>query len=194
MKQNPKYQKMIAENRWIKVASLKNYKMKDLASFLSCPTLDYLVNFSTLKNSFHGKYKLPQPAFATHKRLYAGIMNPYIEKFQHLMLISFEAGLPRMWRLFHYRKLKKLDIETTVEYRKNEIIKEEKTDVDIEALIPIFVILVIGLLLALFAFLCEILVHDLVKPYIKYRKMKGNRIRRKNLNAKVKRNQVRERI
>jgi hypothetical protein len=63
-----------------------------------------------------------------------------------------------------WRRIKKSFYDYMFGYRKNEIIKDEKTDVDLEALIPIFVILVIGLLLALFAFLYEIFVHDLVKP------------------------------
>lgn len=111
-------------------------------------------------------YKIQKPIFRYSIALYTGPFSPFLNHFKRLMDLSFAAGLPHYWEIL-YRGDLKLKYDEFIFYdkqaRKNnsyEQIDEEKLELDLESIAPFFVILAIGLLLALFLLLCEIFYHD----------------------------------
>jgi hypothetical protein len=106
--------------------------------------------------SWHGMYQIPEMIRLRYD-LYTSPFNPSIEQFQSLMDQSFEAGLPMAWRKFYLNEKKKYLL-----IAKAEIIDVEKDVLDFDAILPFFLIPVIGYSIAGFSLLCEIFYHDFV--------------------------------
>lgn len=110
----------------------------DIAEYL----MDKLINY----------YILPQKILSYFEELEASFYNPYIEKFQHFMDRSFEAGLVEAWLTFAEQDQKNLKAEN------HDVVFLKLKDLE-----RIFYVLIIGYSLSLFVFLLEIFFHDCIR-------------------------------
>ncbi|CAG9801118.1 unnamed protein product [Chironomus riparius] len=85
-------------------------------------------------------------------RLEASFLNPYLERFQYFMDLSFEAGLPQMWKVFESHLISKL--------RNVEI---ENDFLTLKDLGPVFLIVFIGCTLSMFVLLFEIFHYEFIR-------------------------------
>ncbi|CAG9798202.1 unnamed protein product [Chironomus riparius] len=115
---------------------------------------------------FNGKqtseyyYILPERITGQFIHLEASYYNPFLERLQYYMDLSFEAGLPKMWKSFDY-----LDYSNRINY-------EETSDfLLLEDLLLVFAILLLGCAVSAFVLMIEISYHDFfryldwIRPY-----------------------------
>jgi len=116
---------------------------------LKCRLVPSFMNwFDTVRKNY---YKLPQNIITSFGYLGVGYHNPFIQKFQHLMDLSFEAGLPQAWILF----LDQNDYEVTTH-------SHESANLGLKDLSQVFYLLIIGHVCSIFMFLFEIFFHDFI--------------------------------
>jgi signal transduction histidine kinase len=96
-------------------------------------------------------YQLPTKLSSYLIRLEASYFNPFIERLQHYMDLSFQAGLMHIWNVFMSHK----------HLEKNH--NDEPTYLKLEDLTQVFSILVIGYVLSTLVLLFEIFFHDTLK-------------------------------
>lgn len=122
-----------------------------------CGDVDFLLNFNVTGKQTRKYYKLPDPMMTSYIQLDVGRLNPLLPQIQHLMDLSFEAGLPKIWKVFHDNflasHLKMMGI-----FRNN--FDETRNTLDFTQILPIFVILLIGHGTGFFVLLIEIFYHD----------------------------------
>ncbi|KAL7012863.1 hypothetical protein ACKWTF_015083 [Chironomus riparius] len=97
-------------------------------------------------------YVLPQKIITTYGHLAVGNQNPFLQKFQHLMDLSFEAGLPQAWDLFFERKNEK-SLENG----------HQLSNLSLKDLSQIFYFMIIGHACAAFVFLIEVFYCDFIE-------------------------------
>jgi hypothetical protein len=167
MENNSNYQKKKSLNE---ISEQYLINDDDKSEIWPCELTDYFMSFSRDRDvTFDGKYKISEIAYSNQISLEVGFLNPYQEKFQNLMQISFEAGLMKAWKLFlKERNFSLKDLEENSE--NNEKLAKTKEILDLNSFIPIFVILLIGYFLAGFGLLAEVFYFDFIEPYKKYRK------------------------
>jgi hypothetical protein len=107
---------------------------------------------------FHGFYQIPEVSEANPDSLVVPYFHPFIEKYQEIMDISFEAGLPLAWEFFSFLAHKNYE-------KIKRVVFEEKNDLDFMAIAPFFLILAFGFSMATFVFLCEIFHKDFLKNF-----------------------------
>lgn len=162
--QNPNYQNALKENR---IVSLFGYDDKDwLKKSIknNIAVISHICDGNAQVN-YPGMYQIPE-IFYDSFDLYVPPFQPYTDKIQNLMDRSFETGLLKAWKTFYSNEAKKFYGTKT-----NSNIKDEKEVLDFEALIPFFLILVIGFSLSLLVLFFEIFHNDfwsqLPKNYFK---------------------------
>ncbi|XP_070508346.1 uncharacterized protein [Chironomus tepperi] len=99
-------------------------------------------------------YLLPEELSWTHVQLEASYQNPFIEQFQYFMDLSFQAGLPQMWKVF-----------VSQDYAEYENLRGSDKKVDKKLLVLddlwcLFVVWSIGLNAAVVVLFIEIFCHD----------------------------------
>ncbi|CAG9810338.1 unnamed protein product [Chironomus riparius] len=98
-------------------------------------------------------YMLPEVILWDFVRLEAGYFNPYLERFQFYMDLSFQAGLPHMWKVFG-----ELD-------RSRKSVTEESImdSLGYEDLYQVYLVLIILHGVSVLVFFCEIFYHDCLR-------------------------------
>ncbi|KAL7012864.1 hypothetical protein ACKWTF_015084 [Chironomus riparius] len=96
-------------------------------------------------------YLLPQKIISTHGHLAVGNQNPFLKKFQYLMDLSFEAGLPHAWKLL-------LDRNFDEDTRSGH----ELGNLRLKDLSQIFYFMIFGHACAVFVFLIEVFFRDFI--------------------------------
>lgn len=100
-------------------------------------------------------YMLPQKFYPNYIKLSASYLNPYLERLQYYMDLSFQAGLPYIWDVYASlaNPFKKMSIEDsdTFGYLKLEDLKQ------------VFSILLIGYALSSGLLVFEIFCHDILQ-------------------------------
>ncbi|CAG9811084.1 unnamed protein product [Chironomus riparius] len=100
-------------------------------------------------------YYLMQQKFLLYfEQLEASYMNPFLDRFQYFMDLSFQAGLMQMWKLLAFENSK---MTRTI---KSSI---EAAYLKLEDLTQVFSILVVGCVMSTILFLFEIFFHDILK-------------------------------
>lgn len=136
-------------------------------------------------------YILPErvSALTNYVQLDVGFLNPFLSKIQHIMDLSFEAGLTKAWRVFNNNFIH--NYTQNVRGLKLNRYDEPRDVLDFSQIWPICVVLLIGHSIALVAFLYEVFYHDFVRPVFVYREnnskfkiLKINRFRVKKINVR----------
>lgn len=170
IRDNPNYQKFISARKLLDIVNMDviDGKNPEIAYPQQCRDIDFWMTFSADRKNVEGKYKINEPFETSFIRLHVGDSSEYIEKFQHLMTTSFEAGLPKAWRFFQENSIADL-----IDRQKLRMRSEKKNDeifLDFYQIIPMFFILVIGHSIALLGFLGEILWSFCKRKFKKIRK------------------------
>ncbi|CAG9811583.1 unnamed protein product [Chironomus riparius] len=122
----------------------------------SCDLLETDLAFP-LRNGQHVSdyyYMLPEKLTWHYIQLEASYLNPFLERLQYFMDLSFQAGLPHMWTVFaDQNRFKASNIGLT----------EGSNYLVLKDLGPVFAILLIGLILSLLCLLIEIFHHDCIR-------------------------------
>lgn len=155
---NPKFKKAVSEGRVSKFDKIKT----NHAFTMPCSEVQLSLLYGVRGMSYEKMYILPEPLSYEFLRLKVGYLNPFLNKFQRLMDLSFEAGLLSAWRTFH-------EMTTREAYHKEGLTATspffKKDILDFEQIQPIIMILLIGLGISLLALLCEIFYHDFVSKH-----------------------------
>jgi hypothetical protein len=96
-------------------------------------------------------YMLPELILWDFVRLEAGYLNPFLERFQYYMDLSFQAGLPHMWKVIENLDESRYSVADSSDTLHN---------LRLEDLHEVFKVLGIGLTASLFVFLLEIFYRD----------------------------------
>ncbi|CAG9811085.1 unnamed protein product [Chironomus riparius] len=99
-------------------------------------------------------YLLPEKFLPFLIDLEASYLNPFLERFQYYMDISFQAGLPYIWKVF-YSKINP--------YKKIYSFTDEFEYLKLEDFTQVFTILISGYVLSFGLILIEIFFHDILK-------------------------------
>lgn len=162
-KNNPGYQKADHDGRVIEYDDLgnwtKNLVRKNLVDLQPCNLMRQRIEYEGDGTKYEGLYLISDPVYYTENDLYTRPFHPYIDKFQYLMDLSFEAGLPQAWLKFYYAKW--------FEGYKNVSTPEEKIFLDLGLIAPFFLILAVGFIAAFIALSFEIFYHDFVSELSK---------------------------
>lgn len=171
MEDNPKYQTLINDKR-VNLGSLE--AKDDEAQIWPCYFIDFRMRNSPNKDvTWDKQYKISDIVYSYQLVLRIGLFNPFQEKFQQLMQLSFEAGLMSAWKVMNHEYF--LDPpEQSYVHERFKFLLASKEILDFSSMIPIFAILLIGSLISLIALLIEIFYHDFLVPYFKYKKAKRN--------------------
>jgi hypothetical protein len=96
-------------------------------------------------------YMLPELILWDFVRLETGYLNPFLERFQYYMDVSFHAGLPHMWKVFENMDQSRYSVADA---------SGTLDSLRIEDLHEVFKVLGIGLAASVFIFLLEIFYRD----------------------------------
>jgi hypothetical protein len=129
---------------------LKRYALVSLCEVLDSD-LKQTLNHELISDHF---YMLPEVISWEYIRLEAAPFNPYLEKFQYLMDLSFEAGLPHMWKVFE-----DMDESSVIRPQHSDILDNLR----LEDLYEVFMILIILHGLSMAALFGEIFYHDCLR-------------------------------
>lgn len=191
---NPKFIKAYQGRRVVRSEILSDddnewtveYIERNFASFHSCKHFKNLIEHQGDGKSWRGLYQIQEVALTERQNLFTAPFHPLLDKFQKLMDLSFEAGLPSVWEKFHF--------EFFNSYNKSENFQRIVDDdqmLDFAEIAPFFFLLLFGFVIAFFALLCEVFFHDFVVRLTEYfTKMKIKDSRQKYQKTKVKRIQV----
>jgi hypothetical protein len=151
------YGGFLNETKFRNLYELKDEEDYETLNFLiPCDLIDLMQKYYYSKNyNFDTVYILKERFFIEFLYLDAGILNPYIEKFQELMDLSFEAGLPKMWTNF-------LNADMFEKVQWTQFYEDDKPSdsLEFEQIFPIFGVLSIGFLISGFVLLLEIFHFD----------------------------------
>lgn len=185
---NPKFQKMMAENRfsspdindWHKDAVAMN-----LAYWDRCEDVKNQIDLLGDGKSYLGQYLINEYIDSIPVDLYTRPFHPYLAEFQQIMDRTFEAGLPVAWNRWYYGKV--------LGYGENRQKNEAKKEMlDFETIAPFCLILAIGYISAFIALSFEIFYHDFVselsKEYFKkkFKSLFDRELKTKRTNEKKK--------
>jgi hypothetical protein len=127
---------------------LSNLTRHNVALIMKCDLAEHsMTKYESLSNY----YMLPEKILKHIEQLEASYLNPFIERFQHFMDLSFEAGLPQAWKLYDANRVK-LEVHEHIE---SDILQ-------FKDLFQVFHTLFIGYSLASLLFLGEICFHDCI--------------------------------
>ncbi|KAG5678806.1 hypothetical protein PVAND_008440 [Polypedilum vanderplanki] len=142
--------KINAEGR-LQVEKNIEYISKDFGDRIIISQCNFVQTYAKMNNwSPDSYYLLPEKIYPHYSQFEVGILNPFKEKFQKYIDLSFESGLMQIWETFYI--LKTLGIKRKYFEKNDESILTWK-----EIRIAYFHIFGIGFTLAFFSFLCEIL-------------------------------------
>lgn len=99
-------------------------------------------------------YLLPEMILKYYIRLEASFLNPFIERLQYYMDLSFQAGLPYFWKVLLTQKKLNQQTEATVKYLK------------LNDLTQVFYIFFAGCLTAIGFLLAEIFLQNFLKDFM----------------------------
>ncbi|CAG9811083.1 unnamed protein product [Chironomus riparius] len=99
-------------------------------------------------------YMLPQKIYPHIVKLPASFSNPFLERLQYYMDLSFQAGLPYIWTIYS---------AITKFYKKNEVYFDEFVYLTLDDLTQVFSFLTIGFVLSAVILVFEIFFHDILK-------------------------------
>lgn len=121
-----------------------------------CSTAEFVLTHRLPKGKIVSDfyYILPEELIPQFVRLEASYMNPFIERFQYYIDLSFQAGLPHIWKVFthqSYSKSKKFQPESEADILK------------LKDLLTLFVVIGILFALAALMLLLEIFYHDCIR-------------------------------
>lgn len=175
-KYNPNYQKAVAENR---VNLYKKFNRSDIAIPYPCYFEYTVFKYDKIALKLSDYYVIHYQNAMRFSTIDMGVKNPLIDKFQYLMDWSFEAGLIDAWVNSYLISIRDFFINSG----KKAIVSEIPNDtLDFSQILPICVILLIGHVLAILAFLCEIFYKDVVSEFGYYheklRRRKNEIVRR----------------
>jgi hypothetical protein len=116
-----------------------------------CYVAEQILNSQLGNKRFWSEYYyiLPERIPNQFIRLEASFLNPFLERFQYYMDLSFEAGLPTMWKAF----------ESHMVYKP----EESNNYLELKDLAPVFLILFVGCALSGFVLLIEICYIDFIR-------------------------------
>ncbi|KAL7014252.1 hypothetical protein ACKWTF_015824 [Chironomus riparius] len=106
-------------------------------------------------------YILPDIIFWNYVSLDASYLNPFIDRFQYFMDLSFQAGLPHMWKVFLKQSNSQLKAN----------VKDDKVFLELIDFQAVFIIFFIFCGLSLVVLIAEIFHHDCLN-HIKIPKIK----------------------
>ncbi|KAL7014261.1 hypothetical protein ACKWTF_015833 [Chironomus riparius] len=109
-------------------------------------------------------YILPEQFLWHYIELDASYLNPFVERFQYYMDLSFQAGLPHMWKVLYNQD----DFKT-----QNNHGNDEESIIKLDDLCQVFIIFITGCVVSIFVLVIEIFVHDCLKSlpltYLRHR-------------------------
>ncbi|KAL7013021.1 hypothetical protein ACKWTF_015154 [Chironomus riparius] len=122
---------------------------------ISCEIAEVLIDayLSKSKRVSNFYYMLPQMIFPHLEELEASYLNPFIERFQYYMDLSFQAGLMHIWK---FMSPENRNLKSNLE------LVEETSYLEIKDLALVFRILIVGYVVSTVLFLLEIFFHDLL--------------------------------
>ena len=169
MQNNLKFKKALSENRiFVREESGKEIGPDFSSAIFGCRQAEIYYRYEKFPKVHF--YILPEhvSALSNYVQLDVGFMNPFLTRIQYLMDLSFEAGLPKAWKIFHNDFMNHY-VSSVRGYSLNR--HEETRDIlDLAQILPICIILLIGHSLAFLTLLCEIFYHDFVNPFYVLRK------------------------
>lgn len=159
LKNNQKFQKLFENNRILTEFPTSNTHDEKLAIWQPCDGVDLGLSLGDdfIDGYYRNKYKIHQPFSLYFIQLEAGRVNPYLDKFQHLMDLSTEAGLPKAWKMFFEH-----DVANHQNRSRRENYEADFESLNFSHIIPMFLILAFGFVLAFFVFLIEIFYCDFI--------------------------------
>jgi hypothetical protein len=151
-------------------SDFKDYSSKYTAVELLCSQTETMMQYKDISQYF---YIMPQRLLSHFVFLQGGYNNPFMQRFQHYMDLSFEAGLPQNWNLIW-------KIGYNIELTKNFNVEDDQM-LHFEDIIPLFIILPTGYSLAGIVFVVEMLYFKYIdkKPTLRFiiiKKVKKSRI------------------
>jgi hypothetical protein len=122
---------------------------------MSCNQAEIIQHLELDKGSVTKYYYLmPEKFIKFFVQLEASFLNPFVERFQYLMDLSFQAGLPHIWNVYHSVVNSYPIIQTS---------SDEFEYLKLEDLSQVFSILGIGYGLSVAVLLIEIFFHDVLR-------------------------------
>ncbi|CAG9811093.1 unnamed protein product [Chironomus riparius] len=125
---------------------------------LECDQIELIMNlhFANGRNVSDYYYVLPKKLSSYLVRLEASYFNPFIERLQYYMDLSFQAGLMHMWNIFMTPKCLRFKLTSH---------SDELTYLKLEDFTQVFSILIIGFAISTVIVLFEICFYDILKKY-----------------------------
>lgn len=158
-KHNPKYQRAFNDERIVVYEFFDANILKDDKVVFSYPCSLFDKFSSELSDNV--LYSIAESFNGQRLQIYTGPFSPYLNKFKILMDLSFEAGLPKAWKIFNDDEISRLNLTSETEQNKqNEIL-------NLSLIGPFFIILLFGFSAALFVLCCEIFYHDFLSKLTK---------------------------
>jgi hypothetical protein len=184
-----KYEKALESGR-IEVMQVKYFLSDLMHENYSKVAIEFECDFAKKVLKFMPThYLLPDKIFVHYKALEGGILNPFIDRMQKYMDLSYEAGLNEHWQV--------LFSEYESEFRIKDVGKASNNEMlTFDDISPLFMILPIGFSIALIVLLIEVIYHKrtrdlrwkqslkLVHPGVvieKWRKSKKMRLNKEKL-------------
>lgn len=133
----------------------------NVAYLSQCKFYRNMIEYFGDGKSYYRMYQIHEVLFTERITLFVPDSHPLKDKFQYLMDISFEAGLPIAWERFYFENLKVYLFD-----EKKQRNLERDQILDFYTILPFFLILAFGFIMAIFAFFCEIFYHDFFKPLL----------------------------
>lgn len=170
-KENQDHQKIIQDDRIIDV-DLSPYDEVWTAQIIEnkialnqpCDHFKNTINEFGDGKSYLGIYQIPEVAYIYPENLYVAPFHPFLDNFQNLMDLSFEAGLPSAWKRFYFEFIRNFYSDLKTKEKLGDKITLDFVDIG-----PFFLILIFGYMAAVLVILMEIFYHDfIVKLEIKF--------------------------
>lgn len=157
---NSKYRKAIDDKRMVFVTNITKLYSSE-AYIVPCETVEISLKATYDRKTVDGMYMLNEKVFSDNIELYCGTFSAYVDKFQHLMDLSLEAGLHKAWKLYHEISISNLVVTKEMRDERSKIPVENEI-LNFFSIIPMFLILLVGHSLALLSFLFEIFHSDFI--------------------------------
>ncbi|CAG9811086.1 unnamed protein product [Chironomus riparius] len=123
---------------------------------MNCDIAEIMIDIPTVTGKIVSNfyYLLPEKMFSYLEELEASFFNPYVERLQYFMDLSFQAGLMHIWKVM------------SPENRFFERFRQsssEQTYLELKDFVVVFCILMAGCALSLGLFIIEIFFHDIIQ-------------------------------